>query len=68
MKAKNVIQAIVAAVCVAMLMWMLQGYKVQDCIPETIVRDSIVTEYKLDSVHIREKAGTGEFIVGPLVI
>ena len=26
--------------------------KVQDCIPETIVRDSIVTEYKHDSTYI----------------
>jgi hypothetical protein len=29
--------------------------KVQDCIPETIVRDSIVTEYKLDSIYLYEK-------------
>jgi hypothetical protein len=28
---------------------------VQDCIPETIVRDSIVTEYKLDSIYLYEK-------------
>jgi hypothetical protein len=34
---------------------MLQGCKVQDCIPETIVRDSIVTEYKLDSIYLYEK-------------
>jgi hypothetical protein len=31
------------------------GCKTQDCIPETIVRDSIVTEYKLDSTYIYEK-------------
>lgn len=45
---------------------MLSGCKSQDCIPETIVRDSIRTEYKLDSIylyqrdsiHIREKADT----------
>ena len=39
----------------AMLAWMLQGCKVQNCIPETIVRDSIVTEYKLDSIYLYEK-------------
>lgn len=39
----------------AMLAWMLHGCKVQDCIPETIVRDSIVTEYKLDSIYLYEK-------------
>ena len=55
MRIENIIQTIVAAICVAMLVWMLQGCKVQDCIPETIVRDSIVTEYKLDSTYIYEK-------------
>lgn len=34
---------------------MLSGCKVQDCIPETIVRDSIRTEYKLDSIYLYEK-------------
>lgn len=66
MRIDHIIQTIVAAILVAMLAWMLQGCKVQDCIPETIVRDSIVTEYKLDSIylyqrdsiHIREKADT----------
>ena len=29
--------------------------KVQDCIPETIVRDSIRTEYKHDSTYIYER-------------
>jgi hypothetical protein len=38
-----------------MLAWMLQSCKVQNCIPETIVRDSIVTEYKLDSIYLYEK-------------
>lgn len=50
----------------AVVALMLSGCKAQDCIPETIVRDSIVTEYKLDSIylyqrdsiHIREKADT----------
>lgn len=66
MKLDYIIQTIVAAVLVAMLVWMLQGCKVQDCIPETIVRDSIVTEYKHDSTYIyqhdsifiKEKADT----------
>jgi hypothetical protein len=34
---------------------MLQSCKTCDCIPETIVRDSIVTEYKLDSIYLYEK-------------
>lgn len=55
MRLDYIIQTIVAAVLVAMLVWMLQGCKVQDCIPETIVRDSIRTEYKLDSTYIYEK-------------
>ena len=66
MRIDYIIQTIVAALCVAALVWMLQGCKVQDCIPETIVRDSIVTEYKHDSTYIyqhdsifiKEKADT----------
>lgn len=66
MRIDNIIQTIVAAILVAMLVWMLQGCKAQDCIPETIVRDSIVTEYKHDSTYIyqhdsifiKEKADT----------
>ena len=66
MRIEHLIQTIVAAVCVAMLVWMLQSCKTADCIPETIVRDSIRMEYKLDSIylyqrdsiHIREKADT----------
>ena len=53
--AATIIRIIVAAILVAMLVWMLQGCKVQNCIPETIVRDSIVTEYKLDSIYLYEK-------------
>ena len=55
MRIDYIIRTIVAAICVAMLALMLQGCKTQDCIPETIVRDSIVTEYKLDSTYIYEK-------------
>ena len=66
MRIDYIIQTIVAALCVAALVWMLQGCKVQYCIPETIVRDSIVTEYKHDSTYIyqhdsifiKEKADT----------
>ena len=66
MRIDHIIRTIVAALCVAALVWMLQGCKVQDCIPETIVRDSIVTEYKHDSTYIyqhdsifiKEKADT----------
>lgn len=66
MRIDYIIQTIAAAILVAMLVWMLQGCKVQDCIPETIVRDSIVTEYKHDSTYIyqhdsifiKEKADT----------
>lgn len=55
MKVEHLIQTIVAAILVAMFVWMLQGCKVQDCIPETITKDSIVTEYKLDSIYLYEK-------------
>ena len=39
----------------AVVALMLGGCKAQDCIPETIVRDSIRTEYKLDSTYLYEK-------------
>jgi hypothetical protein len=55
MRIDYIIQTIVAAILVAMMVWMLQGCKVQDCIPETITKDSIVTEYKLDSIYLYEK-------------
>ena len=55
MRPVYIIRTIVAAMLFAMLAWMLQGCKVQNCIPETIVRDSIVTEYKLDSIYLYEK-------------
>ena len=50
----------------AVVALMLSGCKAQDCIPETIVRDSIRTEYKHDSTYIyqhdsifiKEKADT----------
>lgn len=51
MKAQHIIQTIL----VALFVWMLQSCKVQDCIPETITKDSIVTEYKLDSIYLYEK-------------
>lgn len=55
MRLDYIIQTIVAAVLVALMVWMLQGCKAQDCIPETIVKDSIRTEYKLDSIYLYEK-------------
>ena len=39
----------------AILAWMISSCKVQDCIPETIVRDSIRVEQKLDSIYLYEK-------------
>ena len=39
----------------AILAWMMSSCKVQDCIPETIVRDSIRVEQKLDSIYLYEK-------------
>lgn len=55
MKTEQIIQTIVAAILVALMVWMLQSCKVQDCIPETIVRDSIRMEYKLDSIYLYER-------------
>lgn len=55
MRTDFIIQTILAAICVAVVALMLSGCKVQDCIPETIVKDSIRTEYKLDSIYLYEK-------------
>ena len=55
MNMKNIIQTSIAAIFAAVVALMLSGCKTQDCIPETIVRDSIVTEYKLDSIYLYEK-------------
>lgn len=55
MRIEYIIRTIVAALCVAMLVWMLQACKVQDCIPETIVKDSIRVEFRHDSTYIYEK-------------
>ena len=48
-------QIIVAVLCVALMCWMLTACRVQDCIPETIVKDSIRVEQKLDSIYLYEK-------------
>ena len=64
--AATIIRIIVAALLVALLVTILPSCKTVDCIPETIVRDSIVTEYKHDSTYIyqhdsifiKEKADT----------
>ena len=55
MKIDKILQAIALSLCIAMLVWMLQGCKTIDCIPETIIKDSIRTEYKLDSIYLYEK-------------
>lgn len=46
---------LIAAVIALVITMFCPSCKVQDCIPETIVRDSIVTEYKLDSIYLYEK-------------
>lgn len=53
-KAEYVIQTIIAATLVAFMLW-FSSCKTIDCIPETIVKDSIRTEYKLDSIYLYEK-------------
>ena len=54
MRADFVIQTIAAALIAGMLIFFV-GCKTIDCIPETIVKDSIRTEYKLDSIYLYEK-------------
>lgn len=44
----------IAIIAISILMCCI-SCKTQDCIPETIVRDSIRTEYKLDSIYLYEK-------------
>ena len=39
----------------AILAWMMSSCKTVDCIPETIVRDSVRIEQKLDSIFLYEK-------------
>ena len=50
----TIIRVAVAALLVALFLAMV-SCKVQDCIPETIVRDSIRVEQRLDSIYIFEK-------------
>ena len=54
MKIDYIIQTIVAALIAGILLFFV-GCKTIDCIPETIVKDSIRTEYKLDSIYLYEK-------------
>ena len=66
MKLDYFIRIIALAFCTTTLVWMLQSCKTTDCIPETIVRDSIRVEQRLDSIYIyqhdsifiKEKADT----------
>ena len=61
----TIIRVFVAALLAALFLAFI-GCKTIDCIPETIVRDSIRTEYRIDSVYrferdsifIKEKADT----------
>lgn len=46
--------AIIAFVILFMVLSFV-GCKTQDCIPETIIKDSVRLEYKLDSTYIYEK-------------
>lgn len=55
MRTDYIIQTFLAAICVAGLLIFFVGCKTIDCIPETIVKDSIRTEYKLDSIYLYEK-------------
>jgi hypothetical protein len=54
MRLDYIIRTIAIASCIAMLAWMLQSCKVK-CIPETIIKDSVRLEYKLDSIFLYEK-------------
>lgn len=46
---------LIAAVIALVITMFCTSCKVQDCIPETIVRDSIRTEYKHDSTYIYQR-------------
>lgn len=46
---------LIAVVITLVITMFCTSCKVQDCIPETIIKDSIVTEYKLDSIYLYEK-------------
>lgn len=54
MRTDFIIQTIAAALIAGMLIFFV-GCKTIDCVPETIVKDSIRTEYKLDSIYLYEK-------------
>lgn len=53
-KAEYVIQTIIAATLVAFMLW-FSSCKTIDCVPETIIKDSIRVEFKHDSTYIYEK-------------
>lgn len=54
MKMNYIIQTIVAALIAGMLIFFV-GCKTIDCVPETIIKDSIRVEFKHDSTYIYEK-------------
>ena len=50
MKAQNIIQAIVAAICVAMLVWMLQACRTPQPIVQTEVKEVLVERTITDTI------------------
>ena len=54
MRWEHIWQTIGAVVLTLMLLWMVSCKSI-DCIPKTIVKDSIRTEYRIDSVYRYER-------------
>lgn len=50
MKAQNIIQAIVAAICVAMLVWMLQSCRTPQPIVQTEVKEVLIERVVTDTI------------------
>ena len=55
MRIVDAIRIIALALCALLFAWMVTSCKTQDCIPETIIKDSVRLEYKLDSIYLYEK-------------
>lgn len=54
-KIEVILKVLAGIFCLLMLCWMLSSCKTVDCIPETIVKDSIRVEQRLDSIYLYEK-------------
>ena len=54
-KIEGILKVLAGIFCLLMLCWMLSSCKTVDCIPETIVKDSIRVEQRLDSIYLYEK-------------